>query len=105
MTPEFAGQKPLCGIIKEVNMLLAIKGSPTLGLLIKSVRELYGYSQLDLANKMKCHKQFVSNWERGASLPSNKGIKKLRRVLRLPKYAVIDSIQADFNKRIEQILK
>ncbi len=52
---------------------------------LKECRLAAGYSQQNVAEKIGCSKQFVSNWERGQCLPSPKQIPTLNKMFKLQK--------------------
>lgn len=58
-------------------------------------------SQGELAKKVNCHIQFVSNWERGLCLPPEHCMKKLSRILKLDFEQFLGSVSGDLIRHLE----
>lgn len=77
-----------------------------LGKYLKEKRIAAGYTQAELAEQLKVHTQFVSNWERGLCAPPNHCFQKALDVLKADRKKVAEVMVLDSRKVIEsKILK
>lgn len=65
------------------------------GRYLRSLREAKGLSQHALTKGLEFTAQYVSNWERGATVPSVDVLLTIKKYLPLNKNELIDAIQRD----------
>lgn len=70
----------------------------TIGQFIRMKREKKELSQTDISKRLKCHHQFISNWERGVSNPPPSMWNTLCKVLDIEK----DELKRELLKRDKQ---
>jgi len=77
-----------------------------LGKYLKEKRIAAGYTQAELAARLKVHVQFVSNWERGLCAPPSHCFQRALDILKAPRKKVAEVMVLDAQKVIEaKILK
>lgn len=63
---------------------------------IKDLRIAAGLSQAEVADVLGYSTpQFISNWERGVSLPPYSSCKKLSKLLNVPLYQLVDMLDSE----------
>jgi len=70
------------------------------GKYLQTIRERAELTQVEVADKLKLHPQFVSNWERGICMPPRSAFKKLATMLGFTKtnrHILKGAIFADLN--------
>lgn len=72
-----------------------------LGAYLKEKRVAVGLTQLKLANQLKVHVQFVSNWERGLCAPPSHCFQKVLDILRVDRKILVTLMLLDSKKAIE----
>lgn len=72
-----------------------------LGKLLKKTRMAAGFSQAQLAKKLKVHVQFVSNWERGICAPPSHCFQQTLDILKVSRQKVMAVMLLDSKKAIE----
>lgn len=76
-----------------------------LNLLVKTARIKKGISQGDLAMRLGYSSaQFVSNWERELSNPPVEKLKKLSKMLAIPREQILEAFMKDQKETIERFL-
>ncbi len=60
-----------------------------IGKKIRTLRHLQGWTQTDLARRLKCARITVNMWEKGKSIPKRKNIEKIARIFGLSKEALL----------------
>lgn len=74
------------------------------GELLKKFREMRGLTQKQVSDKLGYSSpQFVSNWERGVSMPPMNSLKKVARILKLEKETLGDHVLADFETELREL--
>lgn len=77
-----------------------------LGKYLKEKRINAGYTQSELAEKLKVHVQFVSNWERGICAPPSHCFQQALDLLKADRKKIVTAMLLDSKKIIEaKILK
>lgn len=72
-----------------------------LGKLLQEKRITAGYTQAELAEKLKVHTQFVSNWERGICAPPSHCFQQALDVLKVDRKKAVDVMLLDSKLIIE----
>jgi transcriptional regulator with XRE-family HTH domain len=96
---------------KKVNKKVSIPQHPmfeALGKILRAIREQKGLTQSELANEIKVHSQFVSNWERGLCAPPQHSFVKLNKALHIgPKTRrkISLALKRDFNFKMQSEYK
>lgn len=72
-----------------------------LGNYLKEQRIAQSFTQAELAQKLKVHVQFVSNWERGMCAPPLHCFHHLIEILELDREHVVEVMLSDTKKVIE----
>lgn len=77
-----------------------------LGKHLKEKRIAAGYTQSELADKLKVHVQFVSNWERGICAPPAHRFQQTLDILKADRKKIVAVMLLDSKRAIEaKILK
>jgi transcriptional regulator with XRE-family HTH domain len=77
----------------------------TVGAYLRKCRQKAGLTQLDLACALSYSSaQFVSNWERGLSLPPLTVLRKLSVVCRIPKQDLVETL-FEYQQKLLQLNK
>lgn len=64
---------------------------------VKKARKDKGLTQLELAHIMRCHPQYISNFERGLCYPPISALRRAVKTLGLDPLRVAEAIEADLN--------
>lgn len=72
-----------------------------LGKYLKEKRINAGYTQSGLAEKLKVHVQFVSNWERGICAPPSHCFQKSLDILKADRKKIVAAMLLDSRRIIE----
>lgn len=72
-----------------------------LGKYLKAKRMASGYTQSELAEKLKVHVQFVSNWERGICAPPAHRFQQTLDILKADRKKIVAVMLLDSKKIIE----
>lgn len=81
----------------------ALVNAVTVHRMLHLARTFSGYTQLEVATKLGyLSAQFVSNWERGISIPPNKAWVKLSVLLSIPSSIIIDQLRRYHSERLDR---
>ena len=70
--------------------------------LLKEQRVKASFTQSEIAEALKVHVQFVSNWERGQCAPPAHCFDKLIDILKVSRQKVVEAMVADAKSAIEE---
>lgn len=76
-----------------------------LGECVKKYREQKDMTQVELAKELDVTVQFVCNFEKGISSPSNSILKKICKTLSIPKSVFVNSVISEVEEELSKILK
>ena len=74
------------------------------GTLLRKKRLEAGYTQEQLALSLGISAKFVSKWERGFCLPPMDKLKKICKLLKIPKEDMVEALMDIQEKRIARLL-
>lgn len=84
-------------------MFFSPRARQQLGKFLREKREQANYSQTQVAQLLGYTSgQYVSNWERGLSLPPSKEIWVIAKVYQIPKKQMIETLTTAFQKSLEE---
>lgn len=72
-----------------------------LGNYLKEKRVAAGYTQSEIAEKLKVHVQFVSNWERGLCAPPSHCFQQTLDILKIDRKKIVAVMLLDSKSAIE----
>lgn len=72
-----------------------------LGLYLKEKRMSARLTQLELAQRLNVHSQYVSNWERGTCAPPSQCFQKALDILKIDRKRIVEVMLLDSKRIIE----
>jgi len=84
-------------------MQLSLQSAET-GKFLKQARQAKKITQKELAQKLNCHAQFISNWERGLCLPPETMLVPLSKIVSFNRVAFKKLLLSLASKRLNQVL-
>lgn len=75
-----------------------------LGQFLREKREANEFTQADVADKLGCKSQFISNWERGAASPPWKMLKAVIRMYKISDKEIVRLLVSDYERSVKKQL-
>lgn len=75
-----------------------------LGQFLREKREAGQFTQADVADKLGCKSQFISNWERGAASPPWKMLKAVIKMYKISDKEIVRLLVSDYERAVRKQL-
>ena len=75
-----------------------------LGQFLREKRESRRLTQADVADKLGCKSQFISNWERGAASPPWKMLKAVIKMYKISDKEIVRMLVSDYERAVRRQL-